>query len=252
MNSYYKTLIPNIHPSLIPYLVGYWTADNVANDTHINNLGGAFVNAAWATGKNNQSFSYGNTTTLRYINIPDSPLLSFTDGINDKPFTLNMWVKFTTFNPSNINVILNKMYNTTDREYLLYLDTATKKYSFVKYSLGTSTNSVITRTPTMTINTSDFYMLTITSDGTKFGDEIYINAVDETDTYTETGTYVKMQDGNNVLRLGMISYPETTANYNAKKHRGMLDEFSIFNKKFNQAEILTLHNLGVGKFYPNI
>jgi len=247
-----KLLFNRISTSLLPNLIGYWTADMTPLDVHVNALGGNFVNAAWAPGKNNESFSYGNTTTLRYVNIPDNPLLSFTDGTNDKPFTINMWGRFTTFNPSNINVILNKMGDTTDREYFFYLDTITKKYSFVKYSLGTSTNSVITRTPTLTVNSSELYMLTITSDGTKFGDKIYVSAVDETDTHIENGTYVRMQDGNNVLRLGMISYPETTANYNARKHRGMLDELSFYDVELTPTEIQELFNLGLGKFFPNI
>ena len=88
-----------------------------------------------------------------------------------------------------------------------------------------------------------------TDDASKFGGKIYSNGIDITSLHTESGNYVRMINGTNIMRIGNSS-SSPAANL---KHKGMIDELAIFNgTELTQLQIQDLYNGGVGKFYPNI
>jgi hypothetical protein len=233
---------------LLPFLTAYWTADNIATDVHINNLGGSGVSLLYGTGINNEGFDFVNDASVRYVNVPDNNLLSFTDGANDVPFTIRMWVYFNS-KSSTGNWLANKRDNTNQREWQILHRTSISQVEFMKFSQG-GTDSVTTNTGVNPAN-DVFHHLVLTSDGTKFGDKIYLNGTDITTGHTETGTYVKMNNGTNFMRFGANAWD--TPPVTPLKHRGLLDEIAIFNGyEMTPADVIDDYNLGVGKFYPNI
>jgi len=234
--------------SLFAKLTAYWTADNIATDVHINNLGGTGVSVLYGTGKNNQGFNFDNTATARYVDVPDNNLLSFTDGTNDVPFTIRTWVYFNS-KSSTGNWLINKRGASTETEWQLVYSVARLSLTFVKYSEG-GTDNVRTDTGVNPAN-GVWHHLVYTDNGTKFGGKIYLNGIDITTGYVETGTYVKMNNGNNLMRFGHEAW--NTPPSATQKHRGLLDEIAIFNGyEMTPADVLSDYNLGVGKFYPNI
>jgi len=239
------TYYGGIQGGLLPYLTAYWTADNIATDVYVNNLGGAWnATSHYATGINGQAFDFQNNNTIRYVDVPDNDLLSFTDGTNDVPFTLNFWVNPHSLSSTGDGYVMQKgTFDIGEREYFIILRTT--GIFFNKLSLNTNTNTVLTRSLSGILNTTQWQMVTITSDGSKFGEKIYLNSIDVTNTSTENGTFVKMQNGNSSLFLN--------ARTNNRKYKGMLDEFAIFNgTELTQLQVQDLYNGGVGKFYPNI
>jgi len=245
------TYYGGIQTSLLPYLTAYWTADNIATDVYVNNLGGTWVGSAnYNTGINNNAFDFQNNTTIRYVNVPDNDLLSFTDGINDVPFTISMWVYFYGF-PTYGNWLINRRdsNSTPNAEFQFLYSTSDSLILFVKYSQSISTNRVQTYSSVApSLNTWE--MWTLTSDGSKFGEKIYRNGIDVTGSATEVGTYVKMNNTNSTTKFGQAGF--LSADQRAK-HRGMIDELAIFNgTELTQLQLQDLYNGGVGKFYPNI
>ena len=240
------TYYGGIQTSLLPYLTAYWTADNIATDVYVNNLGGAWGGSAnYNTGINNNAFDFENNTTLRYIEVPDNDLLSFTDGTNDVPFSISMWVYFYSFSSIG-NWLINKRDASNNLEWqLIFFQTDIR---FAKFSLGGSANSISTQTG-YTPNLNQWIHLAYTDDGSKFGGKIYANGIDITSSNVENGNYVRMINGNNVMRIGIDGW-QLSGNL---KHRGMIDEVAIFNgTELTQLQIQDLYNGGVGKFYPNI
>ena len=232
-------------PSLLPYLTAYWTADNIAADVYINNLGGSFFGATYGTGINNNAFDFGSGTQKRYVNVPNDNLLSFTDGTNDVPFTINLWTYYYSFSGGG-NFLFNKRQLGSINEWQLASDTGS--VSFNKFSQGVNSNRVVTLS-NVAPSLSTWEMWTISSDGTKFGDKIYRNGIDVTASNTETGAYVKMNNTAAIVRMGNAGFTDSAT----FKHRGLIDEVSLFNgKELTPAEIIDLYNGGVGKFYPNI
>lgn len=244
------TYYGGIQGGLLPYLTAYWTADNIATDVHVNNLGGAWVNGAnYNTGINNNAFDFENNGVLRYVQIPDNDLLSFTDGTNDVPFTINMWTYYYSLS-SSANYLISRRDDTTSPkiEFQLTYSSGQSAISFVKFSQSNVNNRVRTNSSIIP-NLNTWEMWTITSDGSKFGEKIYRNGIDVTGTAREFGAYVKMNNTNSTSLIANAGYNVISNT----KHRGMIDELSIFNgTELTQLEVQDLYNGGVGKFYPNI
>ena len=235
-------------PSLLPYLTAYWTADNIATDVYTNNLGGSFFGATYSTGINNNAFNFGSGNQTRYVNVANNSLLSFTDGTNDVPFTINMWTYYNSFNTGTGNWLFNKRQLGSRNEHQLIYSTSLGVVTFQKFSQGLSSDTVTTESNVApTLNTWE--MWTISSDGTKFGDKIYRNGVDVTASSTELGTYVKMDNTLAIVRMGNAGWSGSSS----LKHKGLIDEVSLFKgTELTPTQITDLYNGGVGKFYPNI
>jgi len=232
---------------LFSFLTAYWTADNIATDVHVNNLGGSFTGATYTTGINGQSFDFGSGNQSRYVQVPDNNLLSFTDGTNDVPFSIRCWVWFDS-KSSTGNWLINKRDNSTQLEYQFIF--FSNQLSFFKFSLGTGNNHAQTTTGINPAN-NQWHHLFYTDNGTKFGGKIYLNGTDITSGHVETGTYTRMINGTNFMRFGGDSW--FTPPFDTTKHRGRLDEIAIFNGyEATPQQVVDDYNLGVGKFYPNI
>jgi hypothetical protein len=232
---------------LFPFLTGYWTADNIATDVHVNNLGGSFTGATYTTGINGQSFDFGSGNQSRYVDVPDNNLLSFTDGTNDVPFSIRCWVWFDS-KSSWGNWLINKRNNSTQQEYQFTF--FSNQLVFFKFSQGSGSVFVGTNTGINPAN-NQWHHLFYTDNGTKFGGKIYLNGIDITSGHTESGSYVKMQNGTNFMRFGGDAW--NTPPLDSLKHRGRLDEIAIFNGyEATPQQVVDDYNLGVGKFYPNI
>jgi hypothetical protein len=239
------TYYGGVQSSLLPYLTAYWTADNIATDVYTNNLGGSFIGATYSTGINNNAFDFGSGSQVRYVDVPNNSLLSFTDGTNDVPFTINMWTYYYSFSLTG-NWLFNKRQLGSINEWQLIYGGGSVQ--FTKFSQGATPNRVTTLS-NVAPSLSTWEMWTISSDGTKFGDKIYRNGVDVTASSTEFGTYVKMNNTLAIVRMGNAGW--TTSN--SLKHRGLIDEVSLFKgTELTPTEITDLYNGGVGKFYPNI
>ena len=245
------TYYGGIQAGLLPYLTAYWTADNIATDVHVNNLGGAWnATSHYATGINGEAFDFQNNNTIRYVAVPDNDLLSFTDGTNDVPFTINMWTYFYSFSSIGNWLINRRDTNSTpNAEFQLTYSASNSTIAFNKFSQSVSSNRVETLS-SIAPSLNTWEMWTLTSDGSKFGEKIYRNGVDVTGVAAEIGTYVKMNNTNSSTKFAQAGF--LSADQRAK-HRGMIDELAIFNgTELTQLQIQDLYNGGVGKFYPNI
>jgi hypothetical protein len=235
--------------SLFAKLTAYWTADDIATDVHVNNLGGSMVSATYIAGKNGNSWDMLSSTQTRYIDVPDNVLLSMTESNVDLKFTFRVWAYFYNYTSSNRNSLISKRQSNGNVEYIFSTDnTNSNRLVFRKTSENNDDYIECNTTYTPPLNT--WVHIVYTDDGTKLGGKIYVNGVDVTSGYTEVGTYVRMRRYPSAdVRFGWLAGSTSVAT----KHRGRIDELAIFRGyQMTEAQIINDYNAGVGRFYPNI
>jgi hypothetical protein len=234
--------------TLIDYLVAYYSFENNTTDSHKYNLNGNVNPPGYTTGIIGQSANFPNdTTTIDGMKVPDNDRFSFTDGVNDVPFSISTWVKFDAFSSTG-NWIINKRDNASNREWQLVYSTPNNHLLFSKFSEGGPTAiRQLRNSQSNLINTGEWYHIVVTDEGT--GDvndiNIYLNGVNVNGTTDDNG-YVKMNNGNQPLTIGQAGWTTQAAT----KHRGQIDEVSIYKcVVLTQQQILDLYNGGDGITY---
>ena len=224
-------------------LVAYYTLDSNTNESTGRSPNGTPLNIDYVSGKTGNAARFDAGTDK--IDIADTNNLSFTDGTNDIPFSISMWVYFTAFNPSG-DWLFNKNDNTVGggEWQLVYYQS---KFSFFKLDKATGgVNQTIGVSTPFSLNT--WYFVTFTDDGSKTvaGMKIYINSVLQTATNISTGTYTGMANGTSITRIGLNAWGSAFAN-----HQGYIEDIGVWkNRVLTQNEINKLYNSGNGITYP--
>ena len=195
------------------------------------------VTAGFAGGKVSNAVDFQNSNSS-YIVIPDSNDLSFTDGVNDLPFSISLWVKFDAL--TNIGAFLWKGGGSSDREYRL--QTQTHQHGFMIRIMDPTTN-ILERFALSGVNlvTGNWYHIVATYDGSKTGAglNLYVNGVASTETPVETGTYTGMVNSSFPLAIGNRADTLSTLSID-----GLMDEVHIWkNRELTAAEVTDIYNI---------
>lgn len=222
--------------SLLNNLVAYYTFNSNANDMlGVNN--GTLVSGAYAPGKNNNAFSI--TAQTNVITVPDTNLFSFTNGANDLPFTISVWL-YTTSYSANGNRFLSKRTDPNPEWLCTSNSTAT---SMVLHSELSGANiKSITTSNALSLNTWNHLVISYNGSVGK----IYINGAEVTTTTNITGSYTRMTNSTSIVRIGSNNTTQVST-----AQLGMMDELAIYKgRQLTTLEVTALYNSGVGKFYP--
>lgn len=231
-------------------LVAYYSFDGSnATDIHTGTHNGTLNGAGFTfpTGKNGNSINFGNDGSTRFIQILDSTDFSFVNGTTPASGAISMWVNFEAFSSVG-NWLINKRGATsgTDEWQLVYFE---NKLQFLKFEYNNNAISQSTATSTTPFSINTWYHILITlSDSSSVGStQIYINGgLNVASNSNNGGTYTRMNDGTNDVRLGQPSW----ATNSDLKHRGLMDEIAIWKGvTFGVTQATELYNAGAGKFY---
>lgn len=178
-----------------------------------------------------------NTQGTAYLTIPDSNDFSFTDGVNDLPFSISFWINFST---TNLQAIIWKGGGSSNREYRI--QTADGFGNGFQIKVMSPTTDFISAvgfdSSPYSINT--FYHLAFTYDGSgsETGLKIYVNGVDETTTTSQTGTYTGMVNSNFDTAIGVRG--DTLSGLNSVSK---IDELHIWkDRELSSTEVLEIYN----------
>lgn len=245
--SYYRALIQRT-----PYLtnlVGYYPFNANANDfSGVGNNGTINGTPTYSVGKVGNAINLGNNTAFNHADFIDYNDFSFTDGTNDVPFTISIWINATSFSSTFGNWIFNKRGETTNMEYQLAI-LPTGRLVFNKFSLGSGalgTQEILSTTVPL-ISTNTWYNIIVTDSGSgNINDcKIYLNGSLLNVTRTTTGTYVRMLNTTSNARAGNAAWATTQTQGQTTKHRGLLDEFYIWkNREMTATEALDIYTKG--------
>jgi len=247
--SYYRALIQRPTIPYLTNLVGYYPFNANANDfSGIGNNGTVVGTPTYSAGKVGNAINFGNNANFNHANFIDYNDFSFTNGTNDVPFTISIWVNVTSFASTVGNWLFNKRGDSTNKEYQLYILSDGRLF-FNKFSLGSNSGTqeiYSTTVPLISINT--WYNIIVTDSGSgNINDcKIYLNGSLLNVTRTTTGTYVRMLNTTSNARAGNAAWATSQTQGTSTKHRGLLDEMYIWkNREMTATEALDIYNKGI-------
>ena len=223
-------------------LVAYYPLNSNANDI-INGYNGTQVGTpTYGTGKVSNAINFGNDATPRYFNIADNNDFSFTNGTNDVPFTISLWVNCSGFGAIG-SWFINKRGATsgTDEWQFCYFESRLQFWTF-QFNNNAIYQQIATSINPFSLNT--WYHLCYTDSGNASvgSGKLYINGVANVAINQNVGgTYTRMNNGTSITRIGMASW----GTLGTTKHRGLIDELAIWkNRELTATEVLELYTKG--------
>jgi len=220
-------------------LVAYWKLDANSLDSTSNLHNGTDTAITYATGKIGNGASFNGTTSK--IIVPDANDLSFTDGTNDKPFSISLWMKRPA--SGNNNVLISKGSHTSaaNGEWSFFL-VGGNLYLFL-YDKANS-NQASRYIPCTEVNTLIHVGATYDGSKSQLGIKLYKNGASVTPTNAgQTYNGMSNKTANVVIGNDFAgSFPFS----------GIQDEIGLWNRVLTDAEMTELYNGGVGKTDPFI
>jgi len=195
-------------------------------------------------GRDNQGYYLSDTTTIsngirlhgsEYIEIQDSEILSFGDGTDDRPFSLEAWIKMD--DPSSFMIFTKGQYNIS-AEYNFYTD-GSDKLNLTIYDESLSATYRGKKSNTA-LSSGQWIHVVATYDGTggtnaQNGINLYINGSVVSDTDVSGGSYVSMENLGADLMIGKDGAVYT---------KGIIDEARVYSKELSASEVLKNYNNG--------
>jgi len=233
--NYINPYVFNYGSDFITDLVAYYSFDGSnATDIHTGTHNGTLVGSpTFPAGKNSNCIEFGSG---KGVNVADSTDFSFTNGSNDVPFSVSMWVNFNSV--SGVNFLASKWGIGTFGEWIVAYNSTFFTFLLYNYSAFSLIRANYTFTPT----TSTWYHLVCTYDGSELnsGLKIYLNGA--LMSSTNSGTYTGMINGVSQFQIGN--------NDSNEYFKGKSDELAIWkDRELTALEVAELYNGGAGKFY---
>ena len=172
-----------------------------------------------------------------FINIPDDATLSFGDGSDDEPFSVNAWVYM--HDASFFTIVDKTVADDNQEEY--FIGTASSgdvDRLYVHLMDSNTANKLSEYYPSMTSYENTWTMITFTYDGSGAvgGMKGYYNGVEQSGTSASSGSYTAMENGAGSVKIGKrLSFSTQYAD-------GLIDEFSIFNNTLTSDQIQELYD----------
>lgn len=168
-----------------------------------------------------------------YITIPHNDIFSFTDGVNDFPFTIFMKVKFNDNSPT---FLINKVTNNNeDREWSI----ANPSTSLISAQCRTnSSNFIDKRTESWNRTPGVWYSIAITYSGNKSasGLSFYIDGVEQNQT-NFLGNYTGMINAGGNITIGKPGWVDSLF------LNGSVKDLRFYNEEKTLSAVLDIENL---------
>jgi len=240
-------------------LVGYWRNDgNTTWTDRSTNSNDGTVSGSPVTilipegsteGRDNQGYYLSDTTTIsngirlfgsEYIEVQDSEILSFGDGTDDRPFSIEAWIKMD--DATDFKIINKGIFNSTG-EWWLEIDSNDKLGLYLLDESVASTYELALYNTALTSYEGQWIHISATYDGrggssANAGVKLYLNGSSVTTTLSGGGTYVAMENLGADVHIG--KYDSTYA-------KGLIDEVRIYSKELSADEVSKNYTNGLGK-----
>ena len=205
-------------------LIAHYTFDNTYNDLYDNYNPNIFSSYGFISSIKNEAIINPE------LEIPNSTDFSFTDGINDKPFSFDFLLY--QIGTGNMNLISRRKLSLSNLEWQIFYTSGQLRL----YLFDTSSSNYIAIGISNPLN--EWVHLTYTYDGSGVigGLKIYLNGISQIVTTLSSGTYNCMKISTSKIVFGS---PEWSMSY---LFNGYLDEFRIWSKELDATEVMSLYN----------
>jgi hypothetical protein len=225
-------------------LVAYYAFENNANDIHSTNNGTLIGSPTFPSGKNNLGINFGNNNDVNKVSVADTNDFSFTNGTNDLPFSISLWMRFDAFSSGGNGLLAKRLPNVPANEWDILRASGDGRIYFELFSMGGG-QYLVSSFAYSTLNTWAHLVCTYDGLGLNSSLKMYLNGTSQSVTILRDG-YTRMTNTTAPVTMGMWEF----FNNQSGKHRGMIDEVAIWkDRELTGAEITQLYNAGAGKFY---
>lgn len=217
-----------INSSYLASLIAYFRFNDNLTDEK-GNYTASGTSVAYATGQSGNALDLAGGS--QYVTIPDADSLSFGDGTTDSPFSF----------------VFSLYIDTLATSYLISKRNSTIEYQLILVSDGTlqfliydeSASAQIVGTTSFTLNTSTWYVIQATYDGsgTFAGLTISVDDDDKTLTDGSSGSYIAMENGTSDVAIGTRAQSLGTSTLD-----GRIDNLGIFTKELSTSEKTSIYN----------
>ena len=197
-------------------LADYQFNNNLIDDANGYNLTGTDI-----TYNNDSAVFNGTTSEARRTDAND--IFSFTDGVKDLPFKIELLFKFNSLSNGTQFLLCKRDSSSNKNEW--QLTRSNNEFAFTLFSEKTSSNYIQKKIINTDINIIDNYLITITYYGNGInGLNIDVNGVNGQEKNL-VGNYLKMQPTQSELVLGIASFSQ---NNNGLKFNGEIKDLKIY------------------------
>jgi len=210
-------------------LVSWWRAENSVLDFFGTNNGSLVSTVTFTNGLVGSSFFLGGSG---YVQVPSSTSLSITDAM-----TLEGWVFQTSF---SLGGTIASKYATGNGRSSWYLEMTGNQINFHVDGDGNPFNGVEreVRTPIGSVSTGVWTHVVATVVASNQDMKIYLNGVESPTTVAVGGTITRIASTAEPLRIA--SNFSGGQNASTLRFRGMIDDFSVYNRALTSNEITGL------------
>jgi len=223
-------------------LISYYTFDDNANDSFGSNDFAEVGTPSYSTNAI-RGKSVGGFSSTIYLRQSTSDTFNFTDGTNDEPFTISMWLKDTVLGATIL-------FTKRESEFQWAIVRPNPDSTAIRLSLFGASNAsigLITDTETGLFSTSDDWgNITISYDGsgTSTGINIYKDGVEvSTSSSSSYGSYSSMPVTSARASIG------NRGDGGNLYDRGNFDEVAIWGRVLSSNEVYTIGNTNNPIFY---
>ena len=197
-------------------------------------------------GRDSQGFLLSDTTSItngmrlygsEYVDIQDSEVFSFGDGTDDKPFSIESWVKM---DDATYFMIASKgKAFDGDAEYSFFVG-GSDNLSMEIFDESVDAYEKAVCNSTLTAYEGQWVHLVVTYDGrggssANAGITFYVNGSSQAVTLSDANTYVAMENHGADVRVGR---------WHTDYADGLIDEVRIYSKELSSSEVTKNYNNG--------
>ena len=180
--------------------------------------------------------------TNDHVLVSDQNDYSFTNGSNDLPFSLSLWVYVGDISSDDGPFISKANFTTGGNEFIF--KHANGKLQFFLYDNDSSASgdSIRTQAPSATLSDATWHhvVATYSGNGSQTGIKVYTDGSQTTSTQSANGSYSRIRNTSTPVVIGAT---QDLANAN-RVFEDRIADCVVFNKELTSTEVAEIYNSG--------
>ena len=177
-----------------------------------------------------------------HVLVSDQDDYSFTNGSNDLPFSLSLWVYVGDVSSDDGPFISKSNFSTGGNEWLFKHGNGKLQFFLYDNISSAAGDSIRTQAPSATLSDATWHhvVATYSGNGSQTGMKVYTDGSQTTSTQSANGSYSRLRNTSTPVVIGAT---QDLANAN-RVFEDRIADCVVFNKELTLAEVQEIYNSG--------
>ena len=177
-----------------------------------------------------------------HVLVSDQDDYSFTNGSNDLPFSLSLWVYVGDVSSDDGPFISKSNFSTGGNEWLFKHGNGKLQFFLYDNISSAAGDSIRTQAPSATLSDTTWHhvVATYSGNGSQTGMKVYTDGSQTTSTQSANGSYSRLRNTSTPVVIGAT---QDLANAN-RVFEDRIADCVVFNKELTLAEVQEIYNSG--------